>query len=171
MADDAGLGGLYLVACLGESGYRSQVADGFDAGVLFRYPFTRTTEGEGPGPADGPWPGPGAQALPVPEVLADPPAEFTGRIMPAVYPTGTTPRGRVGRAWWPPGPRPSGSPPTSAGGWSWRRRSPEDEQVLVIKSWNEWAEGNYLEPDREVRDQPGSTRSGDELVRAGHGPS
>jgi hypothetical protein len=26
---------------------------------------------------------------------------------------------------------------------------PVDEQVLVIKSWNEWAEGNYLEPDAE----------------------
>ena len=24
---------------------------------------------------------------------------------------------------------------------------PEAEQVLVVKSWNEWAEGNYLEPD------------------------
>lgn len=24
---------------------------------------------------------------------------------------------------------------------------PDDEQVIFIKSWNEWAEGNYLEPD------------------------
>jgi hypothetical protein len=29
------------------------------------------------------------------------------------------------------------------------RRAPEGEQILAIKSWNEWAEGNYLEPDRE----------------------
>jgi len=29
-----------------------------------------------------------------------------------------------------------------------RARSLEDPQVVFIKSWNEWAEGNYLEPDR-----------------------
>jgi Glycosyltransferase WbsX len=29
------------------------------------------------------------------------------------------------------------------------RRAPEGEQMLVIKSWNEWAEGNYMEPDQE----------------------
>ena len=41
-----------------------------------------------------------------------------------------------------------------------------DEQVLVVKSWNEWAEGNYLEPDAEV----GTARLvalRDELDRAG----
>jgi hypothetical protein len=25
---------------------------------------------------------------------------------------------------------------------------PSEEQIILIKSWNEWAEGNYLEPDR-----------------------
>lgn len=24
---------------------------------------------------------------------------------------------------------------------------PESEQILVLKSWNEWGEGNYMEPD------------------------
>lgn len=26
---------------------------------------------------------------------------------------------------------------------------PDDEKIIFIKSWNEWAEGNYLEPDRK----------------------
>ncbi|MDD3722640.1 MAG: glycoside hydrolase family 99-like domain-containing protein [Lutibacter sp.] len=26
-------------------------------------------------------------------------------------------------------------------------KNPENPQIIVIKSWNEWAEGNYLEPD------------------------
>jgi len=29
------------------------------------------------------------------------------------------------------------------------RRAPEREQIVAIKSWNEWAEGNYMEPDQE----------------------
>lgn len=26
---------------------------------------------------------------------------------------------------------------------------PEEEQIVIIKSWNEWGEGNYMEPDLE----------------------
>jgi hypothetical protein len=26
---------------------------------------------------------------------------------------------------------------------------PEEEQIVMIKSWNEWGEGNYMEPDLE----------------------
>jgi hypothetical protein len=25
---------------------------------------------------------------------------------------------------------------------------PEDEKFVILKSWNEWAEGNYMEPDQ-----------------------
>lgn len=26
---------------------------------------------------------------------------------------------------------------------------PKDEQIIIVKSWNEWGEGNYMEPDLE----------------------
>ena len=26
---------------------------------------------------------------------------------------------------------------------------PKEEQLIMIKSWNEWGEGNYMEPDLE----------------------
>ena len=31
----------------------------------------------------------------------------------------------------------------------WRDERSTGEQMVVIKSWNEWAEGNYTEPDQE----------------------
>lgn len=30
---------------------------------------------------------------------------------------------------------------------------PEEDQIVIVKSWNEWAEGNYLEPDLEYGHQ------------------
>ena len=27
------------------------------------------------------------------------------------------------------------------------KEKPEEYQILILKSWNEWAEGNYMEPD------------------------
>ncbi len=29
------------------------------------------------------------------------------------------------------------------------KHKPEDDQIVFLKSWNEWAEGNYIEPDIE----------------------
>lgn len=27
------------------------------------------------------------------------------------------------------------------------KRKPKNKQILILKSWNEWGEGNYMEPD------------------------
>ena len=51
--------------------------------------------------------------------------------------------------WLSPVRPPNDSAPTSAAGIEIAAACPVDEQILFIKSWNEWAEGNYLEPDAE----------------------
>ena len=149
MAHDAGLGGLYLVASLGDSDYRAHVEDGFDAAVHYTYPFRRTrgtlvrerlmARGIGRGPRRFQYPG----------TLADPPAALGGRIFPSVYPNwDNTPRaGRGGVV--AVGATPERFATQVRRGIQRAGAGPPDEQVLVIKSWNEWAEGNYLEPDAE----------------------
>ena len=165
---DAGLGGLYLVACLGRVVLPGPGGDGFDAGVLLPVPVRPHHRGQGPRAADRPGTGPGTEAVPLRRSgWPTHRPEFTGPVLPAVYPNwDNTPRsGRAGVV--ATGATPSASPPTSAVDWSWRARRPDGEQVLVIKSWNEWAEGNYLEPDRET----GTARLEAlrrELARAGH---
>lgn len=32
------------------------------------------------------------------------------------------------------------------------KEKPKEEQIVIIKSWNEWGEGNYMEPDRQFGD-------------------
>ena len=27
------------------------------------------------------------------------------------------------------------------------KNKPNEEQIIILKSWNEWGEGNYMEPD------------------------
>jgi hypothetical protein len=149
MAHDAGLGGLYLVASLGESAYEAHVEDGFDAAVHYRYPFRRTRVTRmrevlmGRGMVRGP------KRFAYADILDDPPGALGGLIFPSVYPNwDNTPRaGRRGLV-------AIGSTPERFGahvrrGIERARAAPPGQQVLVIKSWNEWAEGNYLEPDTE----------------------
>lgn len=149
MARAAGLPGLYLVAEMsnmhGSVRYDRGEADGFDASVYMRLPAVRTDAAIFRMRAI-------RKALGGPEIFryndavqAD---SLTGpHLQPAVYPNwDNTPRSGRG-----------GVVLTGATPEKFRRnvvdavatiadRRPE-ERLLWIKSWNEWAEGNHLEPD------------------------
>jgi hypothetical protein len=149
MAREAGFDGLYLVASLGESEYPTHREDGFDAAVWYQFPFGEDQDSRrrerlmARGLMRGP------KRYPYSETLPEPPADLEGPVFPCVYPNwDNTPRsGRGGVLALDPTPQRFGAQ---------LRRAleivaalPADQQVLMIKSWNEWAEGNYLEPDRQ----------------------
>ncbi len=149
MAYDAGLGGLYLVASLGEFDYESHVEDGFDAAVYFQFPMERDRAARVRKRVQEWGLRPGPLRYPHAEVFPEPPRRLRGRMFPAVYPNwDNTPRlGRNGLVV-------TGSTPERFGAHVRRAvelatANPAGEQVLMIKSWNEWAEGNYLEPDQQ----------------------
>ncbi|WP_166850139.1 glycoside hydrolase family 99-like domain-containing protein [Isoptericola sp. BMS4] len=148
LARDAGLPGLYLVAEVsdllgGGPRYERVKEDGFDAGVYMRLPARRTS-----------WTVARMRAgrkLGAPEVYpyADEwePGPDEPWVQPCVYPNwDNTPRsGRRGLVL-------SGSSPERFGrhvraAVATLAGRPADERLLWVKSWNEWAEGNHLEPD------------------------
>jgi lipopolysaccharide biosynthesis protein len=149
MASDAGLGGLYLVAAQGESEYPSHVEDGFDAAVYYQFPFGEDRASvirqrlQDRGLMAGP------KRVPYADAFPEPPASLRGPVFPCVYPNwDNTPRSGRG------GVVIARSTPAKFGAHVRRALElvaelPPDQQLLMIKSWNEWAEGNYLEPDRE----------------------
>jgi len=152
MARAAGLPGLYLVAevsdLLGRGPKYTDVdAAGFDAGVYMRIP-ARQTRADVLRMRLG-------RKLGKPEIFPHAPdfepapAGISDRLQPCVYPN------------WDNSPR-SGSRAVVVTGSSpelfgrhvrqavatLQDRRPA-ERLLWVKSWNEWAEGNYLEPDLE----------------------
>jgi hypothetical protein len=168
-AAEAGLPGLYLVAevsdLLGHGPtYTSVATAGFDAGVYVRLPanvtrhnafmmrFRRKVLRQ---PERYPY------ASEPPSV----PSSLDGaEIHPCVYPNwDNTPRsGRRGLVL-------TGSTPEAFRGHvraaiTALSGRPVDRRLLFIKSWNEWAEGNYLEPD-QVHGREFLEVLGDELER------
>jgi lipopolysaccharide biosynthesis protein len=152
LARDAGLEGLYLVAfCESRawgSQYETHVDDGFDAAVHVAFPFERTlasrardrarTRNERFGPGRYRY----AHDLP------SYPRELRGVVHPCVYPNwDNTPRlGRRGSVAVDSTPERFARHVRQAV--SRARLNPASERLVFVKSWNEWAEGNHLEPDR-----------------------
>ena len=151
LAQQAGLPGLFLVAevndPLGRSTYDDPIADGFDAGVDLQLPARRTTLTTALMRL--------LRRLGRPEIYpyADRPIDRAALdqrqpIFPAVVPG------------WDNSPR-SGSKGLVLHGSSPERfrvhvrdaiarleTLPRQRRLLIVKSWNEWAEGNHLEPDQ-----------------------
>lgn len=154
MARAAGLPGLYLVAEVSDlvgTGPRFSDArgSGFDAAVYMALPAERSTLSilrmrAGRKLMGGPEIyGYARDPIPVPTAFDDP------YNQPCVYPNwDNTPRaGRGGVVLH--GSSPERFRPHLRAAIGRAQRAPAEERFVWIKSWNEWAEGNYLEPDRE----------------------
>jgi hypothetical protein len=160
MARAAGLEGLYLVAeasdLLGAgTRYRDAAADGFDASVYMRLPakVTPTTRFRmramrkllrGP------------EVWPYSDAIIDDYPRGEG-VQPCVYPNwDNTPRaGRRGLV--VRGATPDRFQRNVERAVELLADRPPEERLLWVKSWNEWAEGNHLEPD--LRDGHGWLRA------------
>ncbi|WP_454778555.1 glycosyltransferase WbsX family protein [Georgenia muralis] len=150
MARDAGLPGLYLVAEMSDllgagPRYTAADADGFDASVYMRLPADTSRLAR-------------AQMRLVRKLLGGPEIyrysdsvvdqSPTGpRIHPCVYPNwDNTPRsGRQGLVLTRSSPEKFRRSVSAAV--RTLQSKPPEQRLLWVKSWNEWAEGNHLEPD------------------------
>lgn len=151
MAQAAGLPGLYLVAEMSDlvgAGpiYPDPFRDGFDAGVHVRLPIQQSTFAFARMRA--------LRKARLPEIYSyarrpvDRPASSPTRpVYPCVYPNwDNTPRsGRRGIV--AHGSTPARFQLHVEDAARRLQAFPADRQLLFIKSWNEWAEGNHLEPD------------------------
>ncbi len=154
MAREAGLGGLFLVAeisdLVGLGAKCPPPAEiGFDAGVYVRLPIAPT-------PFERKLERQRRRWLRWPEAYEyardwQPPTGAYDRddVFPCVYPNwDNTPRsGRRGLV--VRGSHPDRFARHVEQALAVLQTRPADRRLLFIKSWNEWAEGNHLEPDRE----------------------
>jgi len=151
LAFEAGLPGLYLVAWIqGKSGfvrYRHHEADGFDAGLYVNLPVRRSLVSLSREAAQRHWLRFGPVIY---EARAEPPEPFValkGVIHPCVWSNwDNTPRssrrGSVVK-----GLTPERIEEHLRQALTGELVRADESQFVVIKSWNEWAEGNYIEPD------------------------
>lgn len=153
MARSAGLDGLYLVAevsdLLGDGARYQQASDhGFDSGVYVRLPARRDNGSLLRMKVRRKLGGPETYPYSTDKSLWDA-VRANAHLQPSVYPNwDNTPRsGTRGTVLTGSGPAKFESNVRTATETVAQR--PEQERLLWIKSWNEWAEGNYLEPDLE----------------------
>jgi lipopolysaccharide biosynthesis protein len=152
MARTAGLGGLYLVAecsdLLGQGPkYVGGSRDGFDAAVYVRLPVQTSHRAVAKMRARRKLLR-GLEVYPYSETPLPLPSDLDKDFyFPAVYPNwDNTPRsGRRGLAIH--GSTPERFRPHVRAAVESVSQRPADERLLWVKSWNEWAEGNHLEPD------------------------
>ncbi len=151
MAIEAGLSGLHIIAEVSDlfgrgPAYTGTLADGFDASLYMRLPadtsaaghqLMRLTRKIGIGEVFRYR----SEPMPVP---AD---HRLGQTYAAVYPGwDNSPRSAHGAVILH-GSSPERFRPHVRQAISRVRDLPDDEQLVFVKSWNEWAEGNHLEPD------------------------
>lgn len=153
MARAAGLPGLYLVAWIEGrpwgSQYTTHHADGFDAGLYVEFPFTHTAATRLRNRLIRTFPRLGPQRYRYSASLPQPREELAGVVHPSVQPNwDNTPRSRrrgvVARHAHPDA---FAVHLREALEREAQRTSDPNARLVVIKSWNEWAEGNYVEPD------------------------
>jgi hypothetical protein len=151
MAREAGLAGLYLVAWIEGKPwgveYTSHHADGFDAGLYVQFPFQHTPLTRLRDRLRG-WSerfGPARYRYAI--RLPRPVSKIEGVVHASVQPNwDNTPRSqRRGSVIIDAAPTKFAQHLEEA--LTDELRRPKDQQMVVVKSWNEWAEGNYLEPD------------------------
>jgi lipopolysaccharide biosynthesis protein len=155
MARKAGLEGLYLVAYVDSRAWGPQYAkhqkDGFDAALNVAFPFqqTLTTRVRDRLRSLTPRFGPGRYHYS--ENLPDYPRGLGGVVHPCVYPNwdNTARSQRRGSAVVDATPDRFGHHLHEAV--ERAKLNPEGQRLVWIKSWNEWAEGNYVEPDRQFK--------------------
>jgi hypothetical protein len=164
LARQAGLPGLYLVAEMSDllgagSRYTNAASDGFDAAVYMRLPAQRSRISVlrmrafrklFGGPEIYPYDGAAVASF-----------SHDDGVQPCVYPNwDNTPRsGRGGLVL--TGANPNNFEQNTRDAVAVLRSRPAQERLLWVKSWNEWAEGNHLEPDlRDGRGWLEALRSG-----------
>ena len=149
MAQKAGLEGLYIVAEVtdlfgGGASYHRPVADGFDVGLYTRLPLDTTRRR---------W-----QNQKLVRKILHRPLTYEHSWNPYLPPAGSGLLSAVYPNW-------DNTPRSGERGVVLERSSPEkfenhvrrtvsflqdrtsEQRLLFVKSWNEWAEGNYVEPD------------------------